>query len=186
MTQRKPRGQGHKKPEGSKEAKRAVTVILQVLAGTIGPYEAAEALKISPTMYYKMEERALDGMLAACEPRQKGKRKTPQSELKGLKEKYAKLERERARYQTLLRASNRTVGLYLSKKNESQKDKKGRKKKRPTVRALTLAERLKDKEGSDDAQGETAKGSEAGREAGRVRRSEEKARAGASDHRRQA
>jgi hypothetical protein len=169
MKQRKARGQGHKKPEGSKESKRVVGVILQVLAGVLGPYEAAEVLKISPTMYYKIEERALDGMLAACEPRQKGKQKTPQSELKGLKEKYAKLERERARYQTLLRASNRAVGLYMPKNKEGQKDKRGRKKKRPTTRALKLAERLKDKEGTDDAQGETAKGSEAGREAGRVR-----------------
>ena len=62
---------------------------------------------------------------------------------------HASLERECARYQALARASRRAVGLRLPKKGKEVKDKKGRRKRKPTVRALTLAKRLKQGPGTD-------------------------------------
>jgi len=57
-----------------------------------------------------------------------------------LKKSHARLERECARYQALARASRRAVGLRLPKRSGA---KKGKRRRKPTVRALKLAERLK-------------------------------------------
>src|SRR6516164_6368790 len=59
--------------DSSLEAKRLAAAVLEVLAGTRGPSEAAAALSISLPRYYQLEGRALEGLLAACEPRRGGR-----------------------------------------------------------------------------------------------------------------
>jgi hypothetical protein len=128
-----------------------VSAILEVMAGTLGPSEAAAALGISAPKYYMVETRALEGMLAACEPRRPGYAHTPERELASLKKKYGKMERECARYQALARAAQRTVGLSTAKAKQGE-SKKGKRKRKPTVRALTLAKRLRIEQ-DDESQG---------------------------------
>ena len=53
----------------SRQAQRWAAVILEVLAGVRTPADAAAWLAISVPRYYLWEQRALEGLVAACEPR---------------------------------------------------------------------------------------------------------------------
>jgi len=141
-----PRQKAEAKVEGcSREAKRSAGVLLEVLAGAMLPSEAASALGISRARYYLLESRALAGLVKACEPRPAGYVHTPERELESLKKAHARLERECARYQTLVRAMQRGVGLLLPAKHQSKAKggEKGARRRKPTVRALVLSEKLK-------------------------------------------
>lgn len=69
---------------GSSEANRTAIVILEVLAGMRSPADAASALGISLVRYYQLEVRALEGFVAALEPRPRGKQVSAESQLKTL------------------------------------------------------------------------------------------------------
>lgn len=127
----------------SLEAKRLAIVILEVLAGSLSPTDAAEALGISRPRYYILELKALKGLVAACEPESRG-RTNPEREIETLRKKCQKLKHECTRYQTLARAAQRTLGLTLSESPESQKSASGKRiTRRPVVRALKIAAQLK-------------------------------------------
>jgi hypothetical protein len=49
--------------------------ILEVLAGLRTPAEAAQSLQISLPRYYVLETRALEGLVAGCEPKPLGVRR---------------------------------------------------------------------------------------------------------------
>jgi len=104
-----------KKPEaipGSEEAKRQAAVILEVMSGVRGAQEGAEVLGISSMRYYVLEERALQGMVTALEPRPKGRReRSPEDTLKLVEKEREKYKREAGRYQTLLRMVRKSVRL---------------------------------------------------------------------------
>src|SRR5262249_11541093 len=95
----------------SAEARRQAAAIPEVLAGVRTPSEVAAQLAISLTRYYIIESRALQGLLAACEPRPRGKVRSPASELAALRRECEQLRRQAARQQALLRVTERTVGL---------------------------------------------------------------------------
>jgi len=135
-------GSKQRKPASSREARQRVSVILEVLAGTMTPTSAAQVLGCSPARYYGIEATALDGMVSACEPRPAGYVHTPERELAALKKQNAKLERECARYQALSRAAQRAAGLSAAKV-ERAKQAPGKRKRKPTVRALKLAKQLR-------------------------------------------
>jgi len=145
----RPKKTGEQKPKSSLEARKMAGVVLEVLSGTMTPTEAAEIMGMSVPKYYMVESRALDGLVLACEPRKRGYVRSAERELESLKKKHAGLERECARYQALARASRRAVGLRLPKRGKEAKDKKGRRKRKPTVRALTLAKKLKQGRGAE-------------------------------------
>lgn len=167
----RPKKAGEKKPKSSIEARKMAGVVLEVLSGTMTPTEAAEIMGMSVPKYYMVESRAMDGLVLACEPRKRGYVRSTERELESLKKKYASLERECARYQALARASRRAVGLRLPKKSKEDKDKKGRRKRKPTVRALTLAKKLKKGQGLDPPAPEKQKENQAEpREAGSQKR----------------
>src|SRR5437660_12671441 len=72
--------------KGSAEAKKTAAVILEVLAGLRQTQDAAEALEISAGRYYAVEARAVQGLVAACEPRRPGYQgPSPAHELEQLK-----------------------------------------------------------------------------------------------------
>lgn len=121
----------------SREARRAASVVLEVLGGERTAGEAAAALAMSTSAYYLLEQRALDALVVACEPKPSGWVATTERELGGLRKRYAVLERESARYQALARLAQRTMGIAPPKK-EQRKDKR-----RPVRRALAAAKRLK-------------------------------------------
>ena len=54
-------------PPGSREARQLAAVILDVLAGSRTPQQAADTLSLSLPRYYQLEARALAGLIDACE-----------------------------------------------------------------------------------------------------------------------
>ena len=129
--------------DGDGEARRLAAAILEVLAGGRTPTEAAEALGVSPPRYYALEQRALEGLLSACRPRQRGRVKTHESEVEKLRAEVRKLERDCGRWQALLRAAQRTVGLAAPQPAKSKSDRKKRPRRSRVARALRAAKVLK-------------------------------------------
>jgi hypothetical protein len=119
--------------------------ILEVLAGARLPSEAAGALGMGVPRYYFLETRALNGLVAACEPKPMGRVRTAESELVDARRELEKVQRENARLSALVRAAQRTVGLSAPPPPKPVgKGKKKKKKRKPTVRALRAVERLKE------------------------------------------
>ena len=127
---------------GSREARKVAAAVMEVLAGSRTPLDAAKALGVSAPRYYVLEARALEGMVAACEPRSKGRTRTPEMELAALRKEHERLQRECARAQALARASQRAVGLSMPKP-EKKSGEKGKRRRKPVVRALKVVDRLK-------------------------------------------
>lgn len=127
---------------GSKEARRAAAVVLEVLTGLRTPVEAAQILGFSPPRYYQIEARALQGLIEALEPRSRGPRRRPEAEVEALRKEKARLEQEVARGQALLRAAHRSIGIpgprrkdKRHKSADKDADKKSRRTRRPRDRA---------------------------------------------------
>jgi hypothetical protein len=146
----RPKGQGGPQRDlgagASSEAKRLAAAILEVLAGARTPTEAAEALGMSLPRYYLLEVRALQGMLAACEPRNRGPGPSPESALAALRRQCEQLRRECGRQQALVRAAQRTIGLAAPVPAARRPERKGKRRRRPTARALRVAARLQEVE----------------------------------------
>jgi hypothetical protein len=127
-------------PATPSEAQRLAATILEVLAGVYTPTQAAEALSISLPRYYQLEARALEGLVAALAPRPKGKQPTLENRIKVLEKELAAAHRQCARQEALVRVTQRTLGLSVpAKPASSLRDAKGRRQRRPTVRALKAA-----------------------------------------------
>jgi hypothetical protein len=127
----------------SAEARRQAAAILEVLAGVRTPTEVAQQLAISLTRYYIIESRALQGLIAACEPRPLGRVRSPASELAALRRECEQLRRQAARQQALLRVTERTLGLAGSAATPSakkdQQNPRKRRPRKPQARALHAA-----------------------------------------------
>ncbi len=132
--------QGPRMHEASREARRLAAAILEVMGGARLTTDAAKALGISLPRYYLLESRALNGLLAACEPRPKGRVRSAASELAAAKKEVQRLQQECARYAVLVRAAQRTVGLAQPQPLKPNEKGSGRKqRKKATVRALKAA-----------------------------------------------
>jgi len=135
--------QGPVLQSGGREARQLGALVLEVLAGELRPVEAATALGVGLPRYYQMEKRALEGLLKACEPREKGrKQKTVQKQLEELTREKRRLERELNRAQSLLRASQKAQGLTALLVQAQKPSKSGHKRRRPEVRALKISRNL--------------------------------------------
>jgi hypothetical protein len=128
--------------DSDREARRRAAAILEVLAGARTPVQAATALGVSLPRYYQLEARALRGLLAGCETPGPGRQRSPAAELAQLREQQQRLEREVVRQQTLVRLAQRAVGLAPPAAAPARDKGKGKKPRRPTARALSVAERL--------------------------------------------
>jgi hypothetical protein len=117
-------------------------VILENWAGVRAPVQAASALGVSLPRYYQLEQRAVGALVAACEPRPRGPGPNPDRQLRALERQLATSRRDCARLQALLRTSQRTIGLPAAEPPAKPVAGK-RRPKRPSVRALKLAETLK-------------------------------------------
>jgi hypothetical protein len=126
----------------SREAKRLAAAILEVLAGTRTPTQAAHALALSVPRYYQIEARALRGLVVACEPRPRGRQRSTAGELAELQRHNEHLQRELTRHQSLVRLAQRTVGLAAPVPDKATGKK--RRKRRPSARALAVAQRLRE------------------------------------------
>ena len=143
-------------PQCSREAGRLAAAILEVLAGVRTPTQAAQVLSLSIPRYYQLEQRALEGLVQACEPRLRGPGVDPQRDVRRLEKQLSRLQQECGRQQALVRAAQRTIGLAPlpakpaakpgttagTKPGSPAPAEGGKRKRRPrraTVRALKAA-----------------------------------------------
>jgi len=131
--------------ERSRESRELAAAILEVLAGARKPIDAAGALGVSLPRYYALEARALEGLLKACERRARGPRRSPEREATKLRLEAQRLEREVSRYQALLRAAQRAVGLRPAEPTTPKRESGGgrRRRRRPVARALRAVKVLR-------------------------------------------
>jgi len=131
--------------DATHEAQRLAAAILEVLAGVRTPGQAAEALGMSQARYFQIETRAMQALVAGCEPRPRGPGRSADQELAALKRQHERLQRELGRQQTLVRLAQRNIGLAPPKPAAGKpngKDKGKKRRRRPVVRALRAAEVL--------------------------------------------
>jgi DNA-directed RNA polymerase subunit K/omega len=131
-----------KKLDASKEAKQLAAMILDVLAGVRTPPVAAESLAISLPRYYQLEDRAFNGLLAACEARPRGRQASSESQVRSLLKEVDRLRAELTRYQSLVRLTQRTVGVSPPPPPSKETGKK--RKRKPVVRAMRRADKLRE------------------------------------------
>ncbi len=131
----------------SPEVRRTAACVLEVLAGVRSPAQAASMLEVSLPTYYNLEARALRGLIAGCGPVLPGRSMVLGNQLKGAEARAASLEKQVRRYQALLRAAQRSVGLAppASAPSGQGKSEPGgkRRNRRPSVRALRAAAALR-------------------------------------------
>jgi hypothetical protein len=153
---RKPK-ESHSVRGGSSEANRQAVVILEVLAGVKTPTQAASDLSITPPLYYQLETRAVEGLVASLEPRPKGKQPLPANRIAALERELAQARRECARQQALARIATRTLAVKLaprpkpkpaaeatpSKPPEPRDGARRRRRRRAAVRALKAVQALR-------------------------------------------
>lgn len=133
-------------PTGSPGARRKAMVILEVLGGVRTPTDAAEELGIPTPRYYQWEERGVEGLVAALEPKKRGPKRDPEKEIERMKEELEALRKECARYEALLRSAQRAIGLRAEQKETSTRKKSSKRSRKPTVRALTAIGKIERKE----------------------------------------
>ena len=141
---KKSRASGPRVPAASREAKRIAASVLEVLAGDSSPTAAAAALQVSLPRYYLLEQRAIEALVTACEPRS-GRTIAPKREIDLLRKQLDRAQRDSTRYQTLLRVAQRTMGLVPAATPTHGKGKgsaKAKRTRRPTARALVAARSL--------------------------------------------
>ena len=135
--------------DATREAKRLAAVVLDVLAGSRSPPQAAETLGVSLPRYYQLEARALGGLVAACESRPRGRQPDIETELAGVQKELERVKRELARAQSLVRLTQRTVGVP-----PPSPIKPGKRKRKPLVRAMRRAEQLHQESSGTEPPGE--------------------------------
>lgn len=139
----------YKKPMGVKlngsttESRRYAAAILEVLAGVRTPTDAAGVLTMSLPAYYKLESRALSGLVEACKPPAPGRQPSGDAELVKLRKDCRRLQQDVHRYQALARTAQRTAGLPAPPDPGKKTDTKGRRKRRPVVRALKAIQSIR-------------------------------------------
>ena len=127
--------------DASTAARRGAAAILEVWAGVRTPQQAASALGLSLPRYYQIEQRAVTAVVASCEPQPRGPGPNLERQIRALERQLATSRRDAARLQSLLRTSQRTLGLTAPPAPATGKGDK-RKARRPTARALKYAKAL--------------------------------------------
>lgn len=100
---------------GSDAARRMAALLLEVWSGVRTAQSASEAMAVAPMRFYQLEARALQLMVSAMEPRQRGRQVSVESELHKLKQERVRLQRELERYQSLYRTAQRSLGIVMAK-----------------------------------------------------------------------
>ncbi len=118
------------------ETKRRAAAVLEVLGGARTPGDAAGILGLSQARYYQLEARALDALIAACDPQPAGR--SGRRLIADLQKEVERLRNDLTRSQALVRATQQAAGLPL---REAPKEPHP-KKKRTQARALRAADRL--------------------------------------------
>ena len=137
----------------STEAKRLATAILEVLAGVRTPTDAARAVGTSVPRYYQLEQRAIQGLLTACERRTKGRQPSEARQIGSLQRELDRLRKECDRHQALARVAQRAVGLSQVTPPSTKNAGNGTSRKRvrrPAIRALRAVAGLRTDSSSEE------------------------------------
>lgn len=129
----------------AERAKLTAAVVLDVLAGNRSPGDAASALGLSVARYYVIEEQAINGLIAGCSPRQRGRQPDPGKEIARMTAENQRLTQALLRQQALVRTSQRSLGVTLPTKATpavATPPGRGKGKRQPKVRALRAVKRL--------------------------------------------
>jgi hypothetical protein len=129
----------------AERAKLTAAVVLDVLAGNRSPNDAASALGLSVARYYVIEEQAINGLIAGCSPRQRGRQPDPGKEIARITAENQRLTQALLRQQALVRTSQRSLGVALPTKATpatAGPPGRGKGKRQPKVRALRAVKRL--------------------------------------------
>ena len=97
------------KQELDEMARRRCLLILSVLSGEKPVSDAIAESGLSRNTYYKLEERALDAMLAALGPTPPGRKADQSAEIAALEAKLARLEEDKRRAERLLLLTRKVV-----------------------------------------------------------------------------
>ncbi len=124
-------------PHIGPEARRAAALVLEVLAGVRTPAGAATALGIRLPRYYLLEQRAIRGLIWACEPRPVGRTVSTDRRLARLERELSVSRRELARHQALARTTQRAVGAGAGGQQNAGSVKRNQTAAAETVRAST-------------------------------------------------
>jgi len=130
------------KPIASTGARTLAATILEVLAGLRTPTEAAQALSISLVRFYQLENRALEGLVQGCEPRPIGRRLDHSAATDKQRKECDRLKQDVARHQALLRSAQRALGV-VPPPPPVKPQPGSRRKRKATVRALSMARKLR-------------------------------------------
>lgn len=125
-------------PDPGIEGRRRAAAVLEVLGGAKSPVEAAEALGITLATYYVLEGRALEGLIASCEPRGRGRAAAPGKTIQSLRRENDRLRQDLSRTQALARAVQRAAGMP-AEATEKENVSVRRSRRRPRARALRAA-----------------------------------------------
>ena len=150
------------------ETNRRAAIVLEVLAGIRTPFEAAAALGLSVNYYYVLERKALQGLLAARQPQPKGPPGPGlERQLARLQKELDKCRQECLRQASLVRATERAIGLPAvskpgrpSKNNKENEGKQPKLRRRPTVRAMRAAKTLRNNSSLDNTSTEVEQSSD--------------------------
>jgi hypothetical protein len=149
------RGPGRKAPApgASEAARKTAAVILEVLSGLRGVADAAKALGVAPARYYHLEQRAVEGLITACEPKPVGRQPQPTAVTERQQKECLRLRQDLLRHQALLRSAQRALGVTASPVVSALGERPGpngavgkggkrRGRKTPVVRALSIVRQL--------------------------------------------
>lgn len=149
---------GAKAVRGSEAARKKAALLLEAWSGVRSTQAASDAMGIALTRFYQLEARALQLIVAAMEPRPRGRQVSTESELHKLKVDKQRLQRDVERLQSLYRTAQRTLGLVVAKAPDPAKNPApgSRRKRGPRqkARGQSVAATLLsggDQEGSDGA-----------------------------------
>lgn len=169
---------GPKAVRGSDAARRQAALLLEVWSGVRTTQAASDAMGVAITRFYQLEARALQMIVAAMEPRPRGRQRTAESELSKLKAEKQRLLRDVERFQSLYRTAQRSLGVAVVRPAQKPENPllSGKRKRGPRKRArgqvvaavlLSNASQPAAREVTDGAteQGSGARGKAAGRSA---------------------
>jgi hypothetical protein len=151
MSAPKPRPTGPRALKASAEARKRMVMILETLSGVRTTQEAADGLGVALARYYQLETYALEGLLAALEPRARGRKVSAAQECEDLRAQIQRLEREVKRQQALYRTTQRALGVPkpASKRGVDAKGKPVRRRRNKKTRGeRVLAELARGTDGA--------------------------------------
>ncbi len=135
--QKRQQPMGPKAVRGSDAARRHAALLLEVWCGVRTTQAASDAMGVAVTRFYQLEARALQMVVAAMEPRPRGRQKTAEGEVAKLKLETTRLRRDVERFQSLYRTSQRALGVAVAKPPDKAENPGpgGKRKRGPRKRA---------------------------------------------------